>query len=550
MKNKYKFLGLLGLLPFFASAQLTNNGATIVIESGAKLVVEGNISNTTGTITNSGTIEVKGDFVSDGTLNSNTSTSEIVFNGSSGDQNFDSGDVTVNKVTVNKTAGKVNLTDNLGISSELALTDGLLDIGAFNLTLEDGATVNSTSGNYIKANGVGVVVKPYSSVTSYEFPIGGDQYSPITVSAPAVDADATVGVNVEELAVSENPGDVDSYLERNWTIAYNNFNNNTDLTVTGDYIDPDDIQGTEASIVGAVLDAGMEWSYGTADATNNEVTGTVNTGESNSSALLTGTNLFRRQPIKAFLAGPYNGSTMNTGLNDATTDGLIPATSPYDNSVSISGLVKGIASGSVVDWVEIEMRENADGTGSVSTYSKFLLSDGTVANLDGTTPAVFRDAPENAFVVVDHRNHLGVMTSSSFLIGSNPLDFTNPLTGTFGTDTQKNFSGTSALYPGDANNDLYVRAKQGTVGVFPNLTVVPSDRDVVLNSGLGGNVDGILQETYSLYDVNLDGYVVAKQTTVGVFPNLTVIPSERDIILNVALGGDVDGQKTEQVPEN
>ncbi len=64
MKNKYKFLSLLGLLPFLASAQLTNNGATIVVESGARLVVEGAITNSVGgDIQNSGTIEVKGDFL-------------------------------------------------------------------------------------------------------------------------------------------------------------------------------------------------------------------------------------------------------------------------------------------------------------------------------------------------------------------------------------------------------------------------------------------------------------------------------------------------------
>gem|GEM_PF-3719541 len=76
---------------FSASAQLVNQGGTIVIESGATLVVESDISNeSSGTITNSGIIEVEGDFDNTaGTLTS-VSGSTLKFTGA-GNSNFTAG---------------------------------------------------------------------------------------------------------------------------------------------------------------------------------------------------------------------------------------------------------------------------------------------------------------------------------------------------------------------------------------------------------------------------------------------------------------------------
>ncbi|HMP31891.1 MAG TPA: hypothetical protein PKD85_19970, partial [Saprospiraceae bacterium] len=71
------FMLMFGLI----QAQIVNLGGSITVQSGATLVVEGNISNlNSGTINNGGTIEVKGNFVND--INSNLSgTGTYLFTG-------------------------------------------------------------------------------------------------------------------------------------------------------------------------------------------------------------------------------------------------------------------------------------------------------------------------------------------------------------------------------------------------------------------------------------------------------------------------------------
>ena len=48
------------------SAQFVNNGATVTIQSGATLRVETDFINTSGTVTNNGTLEVQNNFTNSG----------------------------------------------------------------------------------------------------------------------------------------------------------------------------------------------------------------------------------------------------------------------------------------------------------------------------------------------------------------------------------------------------------------------------------------------------------------------------------------------------
>ncbi|MEL6989460.1 MAG: hypothetical protein AAGK97_16730, partial [Bacteroidota bacterium] len=86
-------------------SQLFNDGATIVVESGAVLHVETDITNSnSGTITNNGTIEVTGNFTNNATYNSNSATnSSIKFMGA-GASSVTSNGAVFNNVTIEKTA--------------------------------------------------------------------------------------------------------------------------------------------------------------------------------------------------------------------------------------------------------------------------------------------------------------------------------------------------------------------------------------------------------------------------------------------------------------
>jgi len=108
--------------------------------------------------------------------------------------------------------------------------------------------------------------------------------------------------------------------------------------------------------------------------------------------------------VKIFLEGPYNSGTMSTVLQ---TDGYLPLKSPYD------GAQVSVIPENVVDWVQIELRTIADGSGENYFKSVFLKTDGIITDLDGSD-TILINAPEgDYFILVRHRNHLSIMSDES-----------------------------------------------------------------------------------------------------------------------------------------
>ena len=122
--------------------------------------------------------------------------------------------------------------------------------------------------------------------------------------------------------------------------------------------------------------------------------------------------------LKAFLEGPFAGTTMTTELNDQN---MIPLMQPYDVppwNYNGSEIVPGIPSPDIVDWILVELRETA-GDGSTATGATiigrqacFIKSDGSIVSTNGTDLPLFDlTVSENLFIVLWHRNHLGIMSS-------------------------------------------------------------------------------------------------------------------------------------------
>ena len=121
--------------------------------------------------------------------------------------------------------------------------------------------------------------------------------------------------------------------------------------------------------------------------------------------------------LTVILEGPFNGIDMNTDLND---NGSLPISQPYDdypNNYFGTENVASIPDPNIVDWVLIEFRDAVDGNNAnqstrVNRQPAFLLSDGSVVGIDGSS---FLTVPHNfihnVFVLVHHRNHLGVMSA-------------------------------------------------------------------------------------------------------------------------------------------
>ena len=120
--------------------------------------------------------------------------------------------------------------------------------------------------------------------------------------------------------------------------------------------------------------------------------------------------------IRIFLEGPFNGTDMTSSLNSD-----LPLMQPYNTSPwNYDGdeSVAVIPNSNVVDWVLVELRdalsaENATPDTRVAIQAGFLLSEGKIVGLDGSSPLLFDDLTvENLmYVIVWHRNHLGIISA-------------------------------------------------------------------------------------------------------------------------------------------
>ena len=124
--------------------------------------------------------------------------------------------------------------------------------------------------------------------------------------------------------------------------------------------------------------------------------------------------------LKVFLEGPFSGSSMSTNLNPSQ----LPLSQPYDTAPwNYSGTesVASIPNSDIVDWVLVEYRdaatpETATIGATIGKQAAFVLSNGDVVSLDGITLLPFNETlNESLFVVIWHRNHLNVLSSTGLV---------------------------------------------------------------------------------------------------------------------------------------
>ena len=191
--------------------------------------------------------------------------------------------------------------------------------------------------------------------------------------------------------------------------------------------------------------------------------------------------------LKAFLEGPYNGTNMNNELTLPDSQPFNTAPWNYQGGESVSSIPAG-----VVDWVLIELRDAASAdlavaSTTIATKACFILTDGSVKDIDGVSnPRFDFTLNQNLFAVVRHRNHLDIISANALTqtAGVYTYDFTTSAGQAFGNDPQKEIgSGVFGMFGGDANAD-------GTVN--------SSDKDPywIQNAGKSG---------YYPSDFNLDG---------------------------------------------
>jgi hypothetical protein len=190
--------------------------------------------------------------------------------------------------------------------------------------------------------------------------------------------------------------------------------------------------------------------------------------------------------LTVLLEGPFFGTEMNPILNIA---GLLPLYQPYNIAPwNYSGTenVAAIPNANLVDWVLVELRDAASAASAtaatrVARMAAFLLKDGSIVAMDGVSNLQFTTTiTQQLFIVVFHRNHLGVLSANSLsqVGGVYTYNFSSGAGQAYGgASSQKQVGeGIWALIGGDGNSDGSItmddivpewQIKAGTTGLIP-----------------------------------------------------------------------------------
>ncbi|MCD4736254.1 MAG: hypothetical protein K8R53_09440, partial [Bacteroidales bacterium] len=168
--------------------------------------------------------------------------------------------------------------------------------------------------------------------------------------------------------------------------------------------------------------------------------------------------------LTAFLEGPFDVSDMKTELNPYISFDHPFAGPPWNYGTCQT--VPVIPNGNVVDWVLVELRDaqtpaQADGTKTIAQQAAFLLDDGSIVQVDGSSQLKIDVSPTyNLYAVIWHRNHLAIMSANALVesVGTYTYDFSSSSSQIYGGATGCKLLGGSIwgmfCGDGDANGDV------------------------------------------------------------------------------------------------
>jgi PKD repeat protein len=162
--------------------------------------------------------------------------------------------------------------------------------------------------------------------------------------------------------------------------------------------------------------------------------------------------------LKVYLEGPFNGADMSADLTNLTN---FPINQPYNaapwNYTGTESVVSIPAD--VVDWVLVELRDAASAAAAtvatrISRKAAFLLNNGSVVDLNGSSLLHFTNAISNQlFVVVYHRNHIPVISANALVKAGSiySYDYSTSLGQVHGGELAQLASGIWGMFAGDAD---------------------------------------------------------------------------------------------------
>ncbi len=224
---------------------------------------------------------------------------------------------------------------------------------------------------------------------------------------------------------------------------------------------------------------------------------------------------------KVYLQGSLFGVVLPDTLmrDDLRSKGYLPTVSPYSSGLTTVGSANSSVFGvtghdAIVDWVFVELRKGSDSTLVVDSRSALLQRDGDVVDVDGVSNIKFDQVlPGDYYVVIKHRNHLGVMSKKvSRTEVAKTIDFRKVVTSTFVlslstiNQSQVNVEQGKAMWAGNAQSDNSV-IYQGTLNdvnvIYQQVINAPNNLFVIPAYKLRGYYAG---------DINMNGEVIFQGT--------------------------------------
>jgi hypothetical protein len=142
--------------------------------------------------------------------------------------------------------------------------------------------------------------------------------------------------------------------------------------------------------------------------------------------------------LTTMLEGPFSGTTMQTTLS---SNGLLPLNQPYNMAPWYYMGTESVVNipTNAVDWVLVELRDaagaaNATSATRIARQAGFILSNGNIVATDGNPMFFATSISNNLYVVIHHRNHLGILSANALVIsgGNYYYDFSTGFDKTFG----------------------------------------------------------------------------------------------------------------------
>lgn len=128
--------------------------------------------------------------------------------------------------------------------------------------------------------------------------------------------------------------------------------------------------------------------------------------------------------ITALLEGPYDAGT-NTMSTTVSGLASFPLTQPFNTApYNYAGMeqISSVPSG-VVDWVLVTLRKDLNPSSpdpatavDVASRAALLKTDGSIVDLNGSSSLGFSVEPGDYYIVVEHRNHLAIMSPNAVTI--------------------------------------------------------------------------------------------------------------------------------------